>query len=103
MVTLMTVTLKTVFATVTKVFTFTLNMVPKKGKKTNMREDGPIILKMESELKLTQYLEDTKYIGKMEKDTVKVFLYMIIKTYTQDNGKTEKKMVKAPTFSKKQE
>ena len=103
MVTLMTVTLKTVFATVTKVFTFTLNMVPKKGKKINMREDGQIILKMESELKLTLDLEDTKDIGKMEKDTVKVFLYMIIKTYTQDNGKTEKKMVKAPTFSKKQE
>ena len=38
----MTVTLKMVFVTVTKVCIFTLNMAQKKEKKTNMMELGQI-------------------------------------------------------------
>ena len=68
-----------------------------------MMEDGPIILKMELDLKLILDLADTKDIGKMGRDMVKEFLFMIIKTFIQDNGKMGKKMDKEHTYSKKQE
>lgn len=103
MVILLTVTLKKVFVTATKVYIFTLNSDLKTEKKTNTMEDGLIILKMELEHKLILGREDTKDTGKMERDTEKEFLFMIIKTYIQDNGKMEKKMDKVHTFLKKLE
>jgi hypothetical protein len=103
MVILMTVTLKMVFDTVTKVHIFILNLALKKVKKINMREDGLIILKMELDHKLILDPEDTKDIGKMEKGTVKEFSFMTTKIYIQDNGKMEKKTVKEHIFLKKQE
>ena len=66
-------------------------------------EDGPIILKMELDLKLILDRADTKVTGKMGRDMVKEFLFMIIKTFIQDNGKMEKKMDKVHTYLKKQE
>jgi hypothetical protein len=99
----MTVTLKMDCATVIKECIFMQNMVLKKVRRTSMKVDGQIILRMGLEYRHILDLEDTKDIGKMVKDTAKEFLSMTIKIFILDNGRMVRKMAKALIFLKKPE